>query len=1096
MSNSGKVSFVCLSPSDPSERPLSECTAQQFTSICQYEYEDDAGNIDAGVQYDDAGNPLATLFPHLYALVTQDTTGEVAVVDTSAIAGGVLNLDPLEPGANFLQIGAQPTGIVSTPGGVATFVGTAELGRQALYAIPSSQIRPTASYGVPDTCIGPADASAEVPPSFTSWPACFLDTTPGDILLLSDPGIVQKGLELQRRKCAATADGSADPGDYVQVVPQSDSISSKENSQGRYKLVVALPDLGGIAVFDAQDVLNRAPGSFDACTPEIFLPLKVDLTGLAAQPPPLPTTACGNAALPTPPLQPSYTPRPGGMSYADGKLYIADLNAPVIHVIDMHQQVPGLGDVQTPCHPREQAPLLPTSVAEPARVVFTSKVTAAPNLTPQDFKRYLYATDVKGATGTENGSAMVFDISPTSTTRRPLVRQHPEWNPFQPRDRVVFAAPAADIVLAQRDAPAIDPVTGVAPSGVLCNPEPSAVTCIAGGHNCDLGTSYRTSSDYTMGAGPQKLRGEFAFAALTNGKVAVIDVTDFDAPCRTPVDRSGLAGCSGNEQNLITSSEVSCNIVPQTGQSPAFNQPRSANYLAVGTLAGNRVPGIQTYPLLYAADGSVLADTMTTTAPRMVATMPWAPAPGGKRAVQIPAACTQSCNPNGCGTMCDQLPGCPLQLFVSGQQTPIDVEANVCSTACEPHGAPCQQSTDCCSDVGGSTCDSSVGICRPVTCKNDQSGCTPSSSTDPLCNAAFCTNPANGMTWTKSSKPQAFTPGGIGNNHALVLNMEDPRVHVADQNWTVTFEGAIPGFDQRFVQLQRDTPAQGEETLSDPTSSINFCDKGVLSQRAFEDLLLDQGASTTAAAVDLADYVQITSDLPAATDPYWTGMDGGAGSCNYFSCLDQFGPIDAPELYTTRDLRILEAYQDHVTLEPRCPRGQAGCLDIGQLLCCFPTALNFTVRVGNQWAVAADQIGFIHHVVADATTGKCRNACDPTLVRKNARLTETPPTDPPLPVPDRAPTDHDPWPSFQNPMFRFAIVSGSTPTRRDTVFKFATNNSFAPLLIGLATDGTSLILPRSISYLPSTMELAVTDGSNNGLIMVSLATAQVSRAFF
>ena len=39
LQQSGKVSFVCLSPLEPSERPLSECTSQQFSSICQYEYE-------------------------------------------------------------------------------------------------------------------------------------------------------------------------------------------------------------------------------------------------------------------------------------------------------------------------------------------------------------------------------------------------------------------------------------------------------------------------------------------------------------------------------------------------------------------------------------------------------------------------------------------------------------------------------------------------------------------------------------------------------------------------------------------------------------------------------------------------------------------------------------------------------------------------------------------------------------------------------------------------------------------------------------------------------------------------------------------------
>src|SRR6185437_8188159 len=88
LERSGQVSFVCLSPpgSPKVELDISACTAQQFTSTCQYYYEDDAGNVDAGVSS-----------PHLYALVTQTTRGEVAVVDTSALQGSVLDENPREP---------------------------------------------------------------------------------------------------------------------------------------------------------------------------------------------------------------------------------------------------------------------------------------------------------------------------------------------------------------------------------------------------------------------------------------------------------------------------------------------------------------------------------------------------------------------------------------------------------------------------------------------------------------------------------------------------------------------------------------------------------------------------------------------------------------------------------------------------------------------------------------------------------------------------------------------------------------------------------------------------------------------------------------
>ena len=194
--------------------------------------------------------------------------------------------------------------------------------------------------------------------------------------------------------------------------------------QGRQKLVVAMPDLGGIVVIDAEDVLDRAVGSFDPCTVERWLPLTVDSSGLAELPAPYTGPACTNPAPNVPPLASSYVPRPAEISYADGVLYVADENAPVIHVIAM----------PTPCDPEERAPLLPTSAENPARVVTTNRVGVAPQLTPS-FKRYLYATDPYDL------SLMVFDVSPSSTTRRPLTRVHPEWDPLQPRDRIRLGAP-------------------------------------------------------------------------------------------------------------------------------------------------------------------------------------------------------------------------------------------------------------------------------------------------------------------------------------------------------------------------------------------------------------------------------------------------------------------------------------------------------------------------------------------------------------------------------------------------------------------------------------------------------------------------------
>jgi hypothetical protein len=1010
----------------------------------------------------------------------------------------------------------------------------------------------------------------------------------------------------------------------------------------------------------------------------------------------------------------------------------------------------------------EQAPLLPTSLDIPSRVVFVKKVAAAQDLTP-DFKRYLYATDEQDA------SAMVFDIGPNSTTRRPLQRAHPEYNPFQPRDRVKFAAPPADILVVERDVPFIDPVSGVAPGGMACNPDPNAVTCTSNGNNCDLGTGYRTSSDYTMGAAPAKLRGEFAYAALSNGKLAVIDIADFDSPCRAPLVGSTLAGCASDATDLslvrscpnCTSAEVSCNVV-------ARFEPRAANYEAVGSTAGNHVPGIQTYPQLYNTDGSVFSATAQVIPPRMVATLP----------PSIPPACLQSCDPNACGNTCDTLPGCPLQTFVGGVQTPLDIEASHCSTSCAPDGAACESASECCQDIGGSSCTSKActadtdcpsgwvcGTSAPqcfaagTTCKKNAdccsnscvagvcqaqctfkpcmqgSDCSPGfscasgscvkactkdgdcpggacgrdgSCTLGVCGPAACDtthvacnpatqgsdcNPGNCPAVTLPSRGKAFTPGGIGANNALTMNLEDPRAQLVDQNWTVTFEGALPGFSQRVAYLAmdkvtlkactKDMDCAGGAcgpggycrftltgTVTDPFS--RFCDSGVLGQSAVSWMLAEQQKPALTAAglgpAQLADYVQVTNDLPNPVDPYWTqgiqrpGTTGAPpaicgdptdpstcecvydakhpgpcactddkdvttcfcrdakacnfATCDYSTCESAFGTIDSPTLLTSRDLTIIEAYQDHVEVVPR------GGEDLRLLKCCFPSALTFAVRTGNQWEVWGEQVGFLHHVVAsDATLpgdpahgvpatpiGACRNSCDGTRVRLNGRLVETVPSLDPVAIADRAPGIIDPSASFQNPMFRFGIFSGqqkctqdsdcpgksacacpgtpngacgpgsqgicaakvsdatkcpmgnecsasqrcdalpcqsgsdcaggtcstisctqgsdcpfggacndktktcalgacqavcfhygqplASPTPRDSVFRFTTNGSFAPLLVSLGTDPNAPVEPQSLVYSKSTAELAVTDGSLSGLIFVSLTTPGNLRSFF
>ena len=979
LERSGRSSFVCLGKPGPGTsalRPITECNATTVLDINDFT----TTEADGGTNKD---------LPHLYALVTQTTRGEVAVIDTTSINNYVLDQDSSVPGANFLPIGAQPVDIVSSPGGTATFVGVAEIGREGLFALPSSRIRPTSIDGAGGSGgsggSGSSSASSALMlPEISSWPSCRLPAAPGRMLLVPDPaGQANPTDKAATRPCCDAAYGapaddkacSADAG--ADTSPRALGLNGDIEAEGKghQKLVVAMPSLGGVAVIDAQALLDSTAGAYEPCRVERWLPLSTTVPALPVKPP-SGGNACVDPKSEAPEIPAAADARPTTLAYAAGRLYASDLDTSLIHVIDL----------PTPCEPVEVRPLLPTSLAEPKRAVTTSHVAVAPSLTP-DLKRYLYAIDSR------DGNAMVFDVSDDQASQFPLQRARPEWNPFTPSDRITFPAPAADLVIAQRDVPVSNPATGVAPEGLRCDPDPVLTACLPTSQTCDIATAYRTdTTTYASGAGPSKLRGTFAFLALTSGRVAVIDIDDYDAPCRGPVASSPLLGCAPGPKpdpeapDLETSNEISCNVVLP-------NAPRMANYYAPVSAAGLHQAGIQGFPQIFDANGAPLEDTHPT-APKLIATIPQ------------PAV----------------LPNLPLvnnlplfQVSVGGTPLNIDVTSG---------------------------------------------------------------SPAEKALTTKS---------------AVMMNLEDPRAQLADQNWFVTFEGGLPGFDQKLASLQLGTT---KSELRDAGS--RFCDNGVQSRNA---VLTKFPGATPEAADRLADYVQIQTELPDADDRYWTSTDGTADElvCTFDQCRESYGSLDVP--VGGRDFRIIEAEQDHVEIEPRNPEvfskvGSTAAKSWQTLTkCCFPSLVTFSVHVGDQWEVVGDQSGFLHHVITDPATGVCRDSCDPTLSRKNGRALRV----------ANSFTDHEDWPAvtdnepraFINPMFRFAVVDPPAPQSPVTgqQVRFITQGAFKPVLMNLASDGT-LIQPVGMTFVTATGQLAVTDGSINGLILVNLSSSAVARTFF
>ncbi|WP_437537178.1 hypothetical protein WME79_17795 [Sorangium sp. So ce726] len=936
LAQSGRSAFVCLAIDRPDPNkpgvmrslPITDCSYRTVDSSTDYE-------VDAK----DGGR--ATL-PHLYGLVTQTAHGEVAVVDLTTESSQIVDRDPGTPAPSFLPVGAQPVDIVATPGGTASFVAVAEPGRAGIYALPSAKVLPRGGC--------PA-------PSLSSWPACSLPSAPGEMLLVADPPGANGKL---RSSCTPPDEPSpegpytveprkpGDPGEFVGDACSTSNGSLDMEGGGRQKLLVTLPDLGGIAVIDAQNLLEGEAGGFAACEVDLWIPLQVSRPP-ATEPDEAPHGAeCADPAVTASSEPASEKPRPAGLALSGNRLYVADLDAPVIHVVDL----------PTPCEPREQPSLLPASTLDPRRVVTTRRLAVA-QASPPDFKRYLYAVDAG------DGSVMVFDVSDEGSdgapSRSPLSRENPDWNPFQPPDRIRLPAPVRDLAIVQREVPRSLTATGVVPRGIRCSSDPKLTPCDSSITSCDLETLYRTSADRDSGASPRKLRGTFAYMALTNGQVAIVDIDDLDADCRGPERQSVRAGCdadaSPSSPLLETSGEASCNVVLP-------HAVRSDTYIVASDGSGQIEPGVQGLPILYDRNGAVVP--LSGESPKMRATFP-----------------SEGAAPD-------------LALAVGVQREAIAS-----------------------SDSAESELDEQGLVLR-------------------------------------SGGPQ----------HALTMNLEDPRVHIADETWTVTYEGVLTSITRASVAFDENLQLRGTDA--------RFCRRGVQSLTSVKAQLTAAGVPEDEAgtrAGQLADFAQITSELPDEDATYWKNVDSAV--CSFDTCNAKYGSV-----ITSRPaLRIVEAYEDHLELEP----GD----EVGFAACCFAGSVQLGIRAGGQWVVRSNGAGFLHHVIADPATGTCRNSCDTRLSRFNGRVAHTPR--------DGRVTDGEVG-AFINPMFRFAVTGGAP--EQDMQFRFTTQGAFTPLALDLAEiSDTADLQPQAIQLVPATGELAVTDGSVQGLFLLSSRDVAVARRY-
>jgi hypothetical protein len=823
-------------------------------------------------------------------------------------------------------------------------------------------------------------------------------------------------------------------------------------------------------------------------------------------------------------------------------LYVADAAIPVIHVID----------VSDPSSPKEVEPLLATSLLDKNRRVVVGPIALSPPT--HDFKRFLYATDAR------HDSVMVFDVTdPVASPHVPLQRPHPELNPFAEPDRIGFSAPIAALAFVQHDwpLPSQNPnEPGGAPihqyTGVLCNPNPNAHP--DAGAFLDLGAYYRVDQASVIQPSgvlenfPNRLRGVFAFVTLSNGTVGVIDVDDWDAPCRRPDPMSaGPIPDPSNPSTIYGGPDGG--LIGQTGLL-ALPQEPAGNTVDAGLFDPYRTP--------IAYNSNISESPAVTLEPFFPVSAPHRPRWGS---LLLDDSTTGNHTPylTSLPSLFD-LNGAPLSTGSAGS-----AQSQILPTLLPPNWV-------------------------------DYSAEYLQTPLEPNPNARVFVAPevaSGSCEFPSTLLPAAgFTPSGYSPSVANVrLSYDDPAAH-QDQDWAVTYEGALPvsGVVANLV-LDQDN---GNQTMTLYATGAQLCLQGVEDmvqgqariarmQQELANVGLPPGPPNRAQWT--ADYVEIVDDLLPSTDQYWTlGPDAGspdAGTSNdcwgglanqsasqkFQACLGTFGGSNGdagtfnPDLYPARDFPIVQANSDWLRVarfgwDPSVQESSTNRLIVPAsssnpdflnfARCCFHHQAQIKIRAGGEWVTTGSVSGFLHHVYPDAN-GNCVQNPDPRLSLLNARAFDVPwspwsvgapvskddCSNPPEMTANNMPTPggiccpltqgpammgqmplgpQAPRPFFRdsplamrNPMFSYVMWSGCgnfpgntdhTLSQRDEAWRFSLLGSASPIAISIAQGGTTAVSPQSMLFIPAISQLAVVDGSTQGLVLIDLNLVAFSRAFY
>ena len=989
---------------------------------------------------------------HLFALVTQFTRGEVAVVDLTAAT--VVDIDRQTPGINFIPVGAQPTDIAVSPDGKMTFVAAAEPNKPAIYGIANRGI-------LGDSQQLPADGTRPIP-KLTDLPVCVLPQKPGavsiiprntnnnggtdagppesqyeiSVVLPGEAGKSAKLITLDPKPFLRGADPTTPPGDggllderleptpgprlepgQLPECPITSAIELSGDLPSSWKPGPAWDDGIRNATGDAGGALPSTPGCV-APPPGGGGP--VDGGAGAGDAGAQDAGSAGDAGTEFPTS--SVTPEEpfGAFAARDGQtVYVADGALPMIHVMDL--SVPGA--------PKELPPLLATSQVNPEREVSVGQIAVSPPT--REFKKYLYAVDRK------EGSVMVFDVTdPATAPRTPLTRPHAEINPFQVPDRLAFGAPVAALAFVRHDFSPRNPIDGTLMTagvrGALCNPNQTA-SPDPNSSSFDPGTLFREEAqnqDPNLLLGPTRLRGIFAFVTLTNGRMVAVDVDDWDSPCRRPYDMSvpnssvtpaqGGGGSGPYQAPLGPLGQTNELFFPMTAPNRARSQYRIRyTTTEIGTtdpVGSGHVPTLDSRPQL-----AVNGNTLQTLG-----------AEGRVNPLLVPT-----------------FTGYPDQRFVNPDGGALNAPVDFPGVRFSYESPEVHFDQDWAVVYEGILpgMDGFQGTLKP---KDDYAAMTLSQPAALFCRKgvedARVSAQRSDVLTPAMSQAGLVTPAAPLDRHlGDYVQVTDDILDVSDDYWrqpNSCWDGNLaepqPGVD--IAVARHDACVSNFRNFSDTTTPSPFRDFPIL--EAYDDRLEIGAFSYPASDTGTPDMGRRVVERNAS--------------------------------FNRVPLRTME--------------------------CCFHKQVHFRVRTGGQWLALGSSVGYLHHIVKDAN-GACVQSCATRDQLLNARV-------PALPYPCTAQTsgvctaaredqvavpliDRNSPLVMRNPALSFGIYNGVSsgpidiPPTRDARWGFSTRGGYVNYTLNLASSTTS-VSPQSMRFVEAFQQLAVVDGASQGLMLFEL----------